>query len=300
MASTEKQSFHKLLVPLDGTSQAAVALPLARTVATATGAEIVLLRVVPEGMLGPDEPASEGARKNLAAIAAELGRAHLTVHPLVQAGVSPAEEILWAAEREHADLIVMATRGQMGIRRAVLGSVAERVVAESPIPVLLLRPGGHRVTHLTTLLVPVDGSPGAALALGLAVPLAQATGARLVLVDMVPSVVEAATRRATAFTPLIVDPAWDEEALASARSYVEGLVARLRQAGVEATGRALMGQAAEGIVEVGNEVGADLIVMSTHGLTGPARTILGSVADAVVRTAHRPVLLLRRGAGEAR
>jgi hypothetical protein len=42
-------------------------------------------------------------------------------------------------------------------------------------------------------------------------------------------------------------------------------------------------------------VGADLIVMSTHALTGPMRTLLGSVADAVVRGSHRPVLLIRRG-----
>jgi nucleotide-binding universal stress UspA family protein len=44
------------------------------------------------------------------------------------------------------------------------------------------------------------------------------------------------------------------------------------------------------------DVGADLIVMSTHALTGPVRTLLGSVADEVVRGAHQPVLLVRQHA----
>jgi len=53
---------------------------------------------------------------------------------------------------------------------------------------------------------------------------------------------------------------------------------------------------AESIIKTADEVDDDLIVMSTHALTGPARALLGSVADAVVRNAHRPGLLPRRGA----
>lgn len=53
---------------------------------------------------------------------------------------------------------------------------------------------------------------------------------------------------------------------------------------------------AEAIMQTADDVEADLIVMSTHALTGPARALLGSVADTVVRNAHRPVLLPRRGA----
>jgi nucleotide-binding universal stress UspA family protein len=52
---------------------------------------------------------------------------------------------------------------------------------------------------------------------------------------------------------------------------------------------------ADALAQAATDVGADMVVMSTHALTGPARTALGSVADAVVRGSHRPVLLLRRG-----
>jgi nucleotide-binding universal stress UspA family protein len=157
--------FKRVLAPLDGSTQSAVALPLARTLATATGAEIVLLRVVPEQMLGPDPVARAEAEHALARIAAELGAAGVRVTTTVQAGANAADEIVTAVRRQDADLVVMATHGRAGLSRAVLGSVAERVVAESPVPVALLRPGGHRVSRISTLLVPVDGSPGGSLAL---------------------------------------------------------------------------------------------------------------------------------------
>ena len=188
----------------------------------------------------------------------------------------------------------MATHGRAGLPRAFLGSVAERVTAASPVPLVLLRPGGHRVAHVTTLLVPVDGSPGASRALGLAVPLARATGARIVLLDVVASVLQYAGMVVASGTAVAPDPAWDDEALVAARGYVEGLAARLQQAGLNAEGCALLGRTGETIVDTADQVGADLIVMSTHGLTGAARTILGSTADEVVRTAHGPVLLVRQ------
>jgi nucleotide-binding universal stress UspA family protein len=286
--------FKKILAPLDGSPESAVALPLARALATATGGEIVLLRVVPEQMLGPDPVARTEAENALARIAAELGGGGLRVTTSVQAGANAGDEIVAALRRQGADLVVMATHGRAGLGRAVLGSVAERVVAGSPVPVALLQPGGHRVSRIATLLVPVDGSPGGSLALGLAVPLARATGARIVLLDVVASVLQYAGLMAVSTAAVALDPAWDDEALTAARAYVEGLAARLRRTGLDAEGRALLGRTCETIVETANEAGADLIIMSTHALTGPARAVLGSTADEVVRAAHRPVLLVRR------
>ncbi len=92
------------------------------------------------------------------------------------------------------------------------------------------------------------------------------------------------------------DPAWDEETLASARSYIDALVLRLRESGISASGDAVMAPVVDqAIVEAADrDDAADLVVMSTQALTGPARTLLGSVANAVVRTAHCPVLLVHR------
>src|SRR6185295_7114178 len=113
--------------------------------------------------------------------------------------------------------------GRSGISRAVLGSVTQAVLANSRVPVVLVRPGGRRLDHLRSLLVPVDGSPGGAVALGTAYDLAQATGAGLRLLEVAvpipPYVYGAAAWNSAGF----VDPAWDAEALAAAKAYVDGI-----------------------------------------------------------------------------
>jgi nucleotide-binding universal stress UspA family protein len=168
------------------------------------------------------------------------------------------------------------------------------VLSRSRVPLVLLRPGGRRVSHLRTLLVPVDSSPGGALALGGAVGLAQTTSATLRLLEVVvpiPAYVYAFPLNGSAY----IDPAWDDEAQTAATTYVDGIVARLRGAGLAADGEVrVRPSVAEAIVATAEERDADLIVMSTQALVGPARALLGSVTDAVVRTAHCPVLVLHR------
>jgi nucleotide-binding universal stress UspA family protein len=78
---------------------------------------------------------------------------------------------------------------------------------------------------------------------------------------------------------------------------VAGLAERLRKTGLHVETRALRGEIGSTIHAVSDDTDTDLVVMSTHALTGPARAVLGSVADAVVRTSHRPVLLVRRPGG---
>ncbi len=292
--------FKKLLVPLDGTSQSAVALPPARALAQATGAEIVLLRVIPHARPGGENSPRATAEENLASIAEELAKSALRVHTIVHPGTAQAEQIVRAIGSEHADLIVMATHGRAGLQRAILGSVAQQVLAESPVPLLLVRPGGHRVTQVTTLLVPVDGSPGGALALGLAVPLARATGARIVLLQVAVPLPEDVKAEVALAATIADELPWDEELLASAQHYVTQLTARLQRAGLAVQGHATLGRVSETIVGTANAVGADLIIMSTHALTAPARAVLGSVSDEVLRTADRPVLLVPRRRRPAR
>jgi nucleotide-binding universal stress UspA family protein len=201
----------------------------------------------------------------------------------------------------------MATHGRAGLARAFLGSVAEHVLSASPVPVLLVRPSGHEMARLGTILVPVDGSPGGALALASAVALAQAAKARVVLLKVVVPVISYELMNASGYASLYFDPAWDEEALEGARRYVAGVANRLRTNGLQAEALAVMGgvmtpsnSVLEAILTQATAVNADLIVMSTHAHTGAARALLGSVADALVRNAQRPVMLVRRGVtGEA-
>ncbi len=293
--------FNKLLIPLDGTSEAASVLPLAIALARTTLSRLTLLRVVPT--LAPGSPANErdlnDAHAYLQVTATALAAQGVVVETMVREG-DVAEQILEAARARDIDLIVLATHGRWGFDRLLMGSVAERLIARSPVPIILT-PMGIEVPApgVTSLLVPVDGSPGSALALAAASGLARSTGARITLLQVVvpiPVFLYGAGFPAVMVNAHI-DPEWDEAGRAAAQQYVDSLAARLREEGLSATGQVGLGQPAETIVRTAEAIGADMIVMSTHGLTGLRRALLGSVADEVVRTARRPVLLMRQPAG---
>jgi nucleotide-binding universal stress UspA family protein len=274
--------FSRILVPLDGSPESNTALPAVRTLARATGASVFLVQVLESA----ESDASAGEK--LKRIAAELAGNGLQVESAVRSGRA-ADEILQQVREQAADLVMMRTRGRAGIERAVTGSVAERLLSRSDVPIVMLRPGGRRMDRIANVLVPVDGTPGGALALASGLGLAKATGAQLHLVEVVVPLM------LSALDPGEYDPGWDEEAQRAAQSYVAGMVARVRDAGVVADGEARIAPDIAGsIVQVAVERTSDLIAMSTHALTGLQRAVLGSVADAVVRSSTCPVLLLHR------
>jgi nucleotide-binding universal stress UspA family protein len=286
--------FSRILVPIDGTAESNIALPLARTMARETGAPITLLRVVPQPYTLAGRTAFDETAEALKRIAEELASGGVEVESIVRRG-EVVDEILQVCREQAADLIVMRTHGRAGVSRAVLGSVTQRVVAESGVPVVLLRPGGRRITHIRKLLVPIDGSPGGAVALGTAVGLVKATGATMKLLEVAVQIPTYVYAGETYGGMGYIDPAWEAETFSRARSYIEGIVERVRTAGVAVDGEARQApDVADTIVAMADEVESDLIVMSTQALTGPARALLGSVADAVVRRAHCPVLLVHR------
>jgi nucleotide-binding universal stress UspA family protein len=172
---------------------------------------------------------------------------------------------------------------------------------KTELPLILVRPGGRRVTRIRKLLVPVDGSPGGLMALQAADAIAQTTGASIKLVEVIvpiPMLAYAAPYDTGGLA--FYDSAWDDDALAAARTYVEAVGERMRARGHAVDAEARMAPSvAEGITDTAATGNADLIVMSTHALTGPPRAILGSVADSVVRTSPCPVLLVKRAASRA-
>ena len=76
-------------------------------------------------------------------------------------------------------------------------------------------------------------------------------------------------------------------------------VERLERHGIQASARAVIGDPTHEIVRTAELTDADLVVMSTHALAGPARSLFGSVAASVIREAGRPVLLVHRAARSA-
>ena len=143
--------FRKILVPLDGSSLAEKALPVAEEEAEAHGASLVLLRVVHPNFF--DVPFSkaeqtliekykEQAEKYLAMVAERVwNEALLNVNTIVSEG-DPAKAILEVAEAQRCDLIATTTHGFSGLRHITLGSVASKVAKAAKarnIPLLLIR-----------------------------------------------------------------------------------------------------------------------------------------------------------------
>jgi nucleotide-binding universal stress UspA family protein len=151
-AASAEVSYRKVAVPLDGSRFAEQALSQAQAIASAAGAELLLIAVVPvlDDVDFDDAgvaPASADAERQaevkrvsryLAGMAAQLEAEGFRVRPRVVAGM-PAEEILHVSAAEGADLLVMATHGHTGLQRFWLGSTATKVVRSADLPVLLVR-----------------------------------------------------------------------------------------------------------------------------------------------------------------
>src|SRR5436305_8422167 len=146
--------FNRILVPLDGSSRAEQALPIAARIARKSAGSVLLLRVFTtlhnfamSGMESAmysleDAMKAERAEVNnyLARIATSDVLEGIGTVPIIAEG-SPALHVLMEAKDHEADILVMCSHGDTGLKRWLLGSVAEKVIRHSPIPVLVLREG---------------------------------------------------------------------------------------------------------------------------------------------------------------
>jgi nucleotide-binding universal stress UspA family protein len=168
-----------ILVPLDGSRLAERALEYATAIAVPTGARLILMRAVAE------TEAWHAAERYLNDTAFGLRERGFDCFIATPVG-SAADWIVAEAESREVDLVAMSTHGRTGPGRWLFGSIAESVVASSPVPVLVERAWQRirrepRLTERPTLLVPLDGSAFAESALEPAGRLANDLGGELVL-----------------------------------------------------------------------------------------------------------------------
>ena len=143
------------------------------------------------------------------------------------------------------------------------------------------------------ILVPLDGSALAEIALAHARDLANDPSSQIVLVRVPVNILY----DPTAVMPPSSSSMYDY-VRAEAKSYLTRIERDLNAAGYNASSELCEGPVADAILECAERVGANLIVMSTHGRSGVARWLLGSVAEKIVRGAHLPVLLVRAPQGQ--
>jgi nucleotide-binding universal stress UspA family protein len=261
--------------------------PLAIVGATAEG-------VVSQDMLKADEALRARAKAYVEDRASRLGaewgvrtKAH------VDDG-SASGYITQVADDVLADLIVMTTHGQGGFAPGWLGSVADAVIRHSHRPVLALPESGEGEAPAftpRTIMLTLDGSEGALAIVPAATDLAVAFGARVEIVRVVAPFVPMDT-----FSTLTADRldlfSVDMDG-ALAKREIDGVRDALERAGVPATATVLEElYTTRALLTHVRSTTPDCIAIATQG-RGLSRLFLGSVADKLLRSAGRPVLVLR-------
>ena len=310
--------FQNILVPLDGSSRAEQALPVAARLAQAAGGSVILLQVVTPpidygGAFAQTalfteqkiETELDDAKTYLATVAQSETCRGIPTTTVVMFGMA-AQDILATAASQAADLIVMCSHGRTGFTRWVLGSVAHRLVLQCPIPLLVLRAGGPTLDANTaqpfSACVALDGSPVAEAALIPSVNLVEAMAApghgALHLVEVVKRF---STTAEEGFVSQL-----NAEAAERAKAYLATAQERLQEQynGLTITRSVIIDDdAATAIIRTAEHGeqgenregfgGSNLIAMSTHGRGTLERWVIGSVTERVLNATRLPMLIVR-------
>jgi nucleotide-binding universal stress UspA family protein len=288
-----------LLVPLDGSALAEASIPVASYLAGILRAEVSLVHIIerkPPGTVHGETHLSnpKEAEVYLAGIAGNAfpGARSVAWHVHREEVKNvPAGIALHEAETGH-DLIVMCTHGRGGAGKFLFGSVAQQVVAEGTLPVLLVKPPARPFT-LRAILVPLDGDPEHERGLDAACELARASGAEIRLLSVVPTMGTLTGKGSETGTLLPgATRVMLEMSVEGARGYLEERTARLAASGLSVTAEVIRGDPSRRIVSAANTLNADLIVLATHGKKGMDAVFSGSVANKVCGMGDTPLLLL--------
>jgi nucleotide-binding universal stress UspA family protein len=287
-----------VLVPLDDSDLSKQTLIAVRRIVGVAGTRVRLLTAVdplpfrhtlrPFRGAGDEALVSQRvgrAEEHLQALVEDLKREGLDATCKVMLG-TPADVILNEVESSPPSLVAMTSHGRGGITRWIRGSVAQRVLRHCSAPLLLLRArqDGGAELDLRRILVPLDGSHRADLILPLVEELAALYGAEVILLRV--GWEQGAEYIDSSEGPVVATPRLLDESLHPARD-------RLLAKGLKVRTRAAFGEVTEKILDAQDEEEVDLVALTTHGLTGLSRWVLGSVAEKVLRDCRTPVLVLR-------
>ena len=297
-----KLQIRNVLVPIDFSAPSLEAIEAALPLIKHFGADLHLVHV-----FEPDYPASSMVAIPLVVPELEVGERVRRLRdvaedysvPLRRENIHaikgrPFEEICRLAQEIDIDLIVIATRGNTGLKHLLLGSTAERVVRYSPCPVLVVRgsdskkKSAQQLEAFRKILVPVDFSDCSMKGLEYAKKLAREFRAKLILLHSIALQYYVASDEYARYDlPLLLEQI-DE----AAKQQMRDLVQQTNWNGVEVETSIEISHAGQQICAEASDCKADLIAISTHGRTGFEHVLLGSTAEYVVRHASCPVLVV--------
>lgn len=296
-----------LIVPLDGSRLAEVVIPAVAELARRLSARAVLLHVLearpPTTVHGDRHLTSAGeADAYLQEIARTLAGQGVDVdyHSHDSPEGDLAGSVAAHAGELKVSLLVMSTHGTGRPRDWISGSIAQQVVRQVPVPILLFRPVGEEVPLFAprTVVTSLDGTPEGELVLPAALAFARAFGAALHLITVVPTLATISGDQAAAamLVPSATAAALDLEE-GAATTYVRDLAARLSGSGVAMETEVARGEVAQRVVEAAEREAPSLLAMTTHGRGMLDALWSASVGSRVMHRAQGPMLLVRASGG---
>jgi len=300
-------NIQNIVVPIDFSKMSLQAIQIARQLARRFGASIHLAHVrhlnyvgdfmapappiAPFSFMTYEQDEEQTALQELKKVASECGVSSATCDVL--SGAPPFDEICRLAQTIPADLVVMPTHGRTGLKHVFLGSTAERIVQHSSCPVLVTREKAGKSRNgsqarMKTILVPVDFSSCSREGLRYAIAFANEFGAKIILLH--------ATYLGYIYscegTALYDIPGLQKAARKIAERKMRELVRSVNFGAVKLETAFTDGSPVIDICAFAKDHDVDLIITSTHGFTGFAHVLIGSIAEQVVRHAPCSVLVV--------
>lgn len=277
--------YQRIIVPLDGSKLAEVALPYAEELAAKMGSYISLLTVLEYGDVFQSEwyktyidEIEKVTQYHAEKYIEHTGGKSIQVLKATRTG-NPAEAIIEYARSMPFQLIVMASHGRSGFNRWAVGSVADKVVrANISQPVLLIRGKKSRADIrekriLKKALVPLDGSEASE--------------------TVIPYIYEMASKLQMELTFLrIVDV--KNNGHADAEAYLQNICELCKNKHIKAEYKVGVGSVADKIINLADKFAFDLVAMSTRGKGELKLWALGSVAQKVFLGGNTPLLLIKK------
>ncbi len=308
-------TFSRILVPLDGSAVASSVLPSIIDLAKKLGASVHLHAVVdpatgqlpsyfisdagraiqspPEFPVDWSDIAESPAQTELRLREAErsLDRIRLGLEDagvMIESSTSagdPPVKIVEATAETGADMIAMSCNGWTGVASGLVGSVAERLLYTSRVPILILKPGENAnleapVSGISSIIVGLDGSKLAEQAINHVSTLARSLNSGITLVT------------ATAASSRFEDSAVVDQLNEAPRKYLLDLAKPMKSDGLDVSTHVSGATAARELLYLASKSDQPLLVVTTRGRSGFTRWSLGSVTDRIVRAAECPVLAI--------
>jgi nucleotide-binding universal stress UspA family protein len=200
----------------------------------------------------------------------------------------PDAAIADAVHAHRADLVVMGTHGHGGLKHVFLGSVAERTLRRLDVPILAVKGDAEAAAKpIAKILVAVDFSPHSDRAVATAAALATRLQASVDVVHAFDIPYDTEDYLSA------IDPELEREIETRARAHLTQAKQRIERDGVKTAMHFRRGRPHSVIADLASAIGCQLIVMGTHGRTGLAHALLGSVAERTLRAAPCSVLCVK-------